>query len=423
MPDHARKSLGDPVASRAKAFLGPAILALLTITTQVVLRRELFPGEFGTLNALLGIVLVLLVPFAIFSACLRRELEAARHAAWHPPLLNRAALGWGMMCAVFLFMALPGLQLPRSSLQFFMLLVIAAGLLAICGRPITPVRWCLIIGVTAAVLRLVVSAWAAADWPMAESGLAAFLLAGLVAGLPALRDQTAPGALRGGWKILRPALLPTMAASSLGFALALFTNADRIAAQLTLGTADPDRVANAGSNADPLVFVDYRLFDDYQAAGLVARGLLWALLPLLGLFYVQRARLPRTSYASLRWFWIYLGALLLGALCLVVGGPVANAVFDSHRETSSGGPGALLPSFAGAFLVLGLVQAVGVFSLASKRHVECFLLAACSVGYTALLFNTGRHESLLTGVMAGGALISLALVLLVGVVRYARSHP
>jgi hypothetical protein len=368
-------------------------------------------------------VLVLLVPFAVFSARLRRELDAAKHGAWHPPLLNRAALAWGMVCLVFLFVALPELQLPRTSLQFFMLPVVAAGLLAICGRPVTPARWCLIVGVTAAVLRLVVSAWVAADWPTAESGLAAFLLAGLVAGLPALRDQPAPAALRGVWKLIRPALVPMLAAGSVAFALALFTNADRIAAQLTLGTADPDRVASADSNGVPLVFVDYRLFDDYQAAGLVARGLLWALFPLLGLFYVQRAQLPRTTYASLRWFWIYLGALLLGFVFLVVGGPVANALFAFRLAEPSGGPSALLPSFAGAFLVLGLVQAMGAFALASKRHIECFVLAACSAGYTALLFNTGRHESLMTGVMAGGALISLALVLLVGVVRYARSHP
>jgi hypothetical protein len=431
MPDHARTTPGERTVPGAKSFLGPATLALLTLLAQVVLRRELAPGEFGTLNALLGVLLVVLVPFAALSAILRRELAGAKHATWHGPLLNRAALAWGLACAVLLFVALPVLQLPRSSLQFFTLPAVAAGLLAICGRPATPARWCLIIGIAAAALRLVVSAWAAADWPTAESGLGAFLLAALVAGLPALRDQPEPGPLRGAWKILRPALVPTLAALGIALALALFTNADRIAAQLNLGTIDPNHVTGTDSSAEPFAFVDYRLFDDYEAAGLVARGLLWSLLPLLGLFYAQRVRLTSTTRASLRWFWIYLGALLLGALFLVVGAPVANALFnpyffqhaDAPRDVMIGNLTALLPAFAGAFVLLGLVQAVAVFALASKRHVECFVLAACSVAYTAVLFETGHHALLMTAIMAGGALMSLALVLLVGVVRYARSHP
>lgn len=454
MPDHARTAPTDRSLPRATSFLGPATLALLTLLAQIVLRRELAPGEFGTLNALLGVMLVVLVPFAALSAVLRRTLADAKRVAWHGPLLNRAALGWGGACAVLLFVALPALQLPRSTLQFFALPAMAAGLLAICGRPATPARWCMIIGVAAAALRLVVGAWAAADWPVAESGLGAFLLAALVAGLPALRDPPESGPVRGAGKILRPAAVPALAAIGVALALALFTNADRIAAQLNLGTADPNHVASLDSGGTPFVFVDYRLFDDYQAAGLVARGLLWSLLPLLGVFYARRARLARTTYESLRWFWIYLGALLLATVFLVVGGPVADALFNPHpvaaqtaaeahhqydggaayEKTAGGAPtpardeppsrvGALLPSFAGAFLVLGLVQAMAVFALASKRHVECLVLAACSGGYTAFLFNTGHHESLMTGVMAGGALMSLALVLLVGVVRYARSHP
>jgi hypothetical protein len=415
----------ETARSRTRALLGPATLALLTLLTQVVLRRELAPGEFGTLNALLGLVLILLVPLAALSAVLRRNLIAAQHAALHLPLLNRAALVWGITCVILLFIALPWFQLPRSSLQFFTLIVVAAGLLAICGRPATPVRWCALIGISAAVLRLVVSAWAGADWPTAESGLAAFLFAALLAGLPALRDQPDAGPLAPAWKILRPALIPGLAAIGIALALALFTNADRLAAQLNLGTADPHDLANLGPDGANLAFVDYRLFDDYQAAGLCARGLLGLLLPLLFLFYNQRVRLNRTTYDSLRWFWIYLGALFLGALFLALGAPVVRALFHPLDP----GPdnidqiGRLLPGFAGAFFLLGLLQAIAVFALASRRHVECFLLLACSLAYTAFLFNTGHHATIMLAAMSGGALASLALVLVVGVVRYARSHP
>jgi hypothetical protein len=424
-------SMVEPARPKASAIVGPVGLALLTVLTQVVLRRELAPGEFGTLNALIGLALVLLVPLAALSAVLRRELTAAQRPSLHLHLLNRAALAWGIVCVVLLLAMLPALQLARTSLQFFTLITVAAGLLAICGRPATPARWCVLIGLGAAAARLVLSAWAGADWPVAESGLAALLLGALLAGLPALRDQPEPGPLAGAWKILRPALVPGLAAVSVALALALFTNADRIAAQINLGTTDPDNVANLQAGNISLAFVDYRLFDDYQAAGLCARGLLWALLPLLGLLYFQRTRLDRTTYASLRWFWIYLGALFAGALLLALGAPLVNALFHPVFADPSALDGdeltshlaGLLPAFAGAFFVLGLVQAFAVFALASRRHVECFLLAGCSVAYTVCVFNAGRHAQVMLAVMSGAALMSLALVLLVGVVRYARSHP
>ena len=58
-----------------------------------------------------------------------------------------------------------------------MLITVGAGLLAICGRPATPVRWCAFIGIGAVLLRLGASGWFGMEWPSAESGLGAFLLA------------------------------------------------------------------------------------------------------------------------------------------------------------------------------------------------------------------------------------------------------
>ena len=292
-----------------KNAVGGIVIAALTVLAQIVLRRHLAPGEFGTLNALLGVALVMLVPLAAFSAFLRRELAAARAENLHVPILTRVAIAWAIACVVILLAVLPSLDLPRASLLFFELLVVTAGVLAICGRPVTPARWCAVIGISAAVLRLGVSSWAAGNWPMAESGLGALLLGGLLAGLPALRDQPETPPLAGAWKILRPAFVPGLAFVSVAVALALFTNADRIAAQVNLGTPDANNIVNMPMGAAVSAFVDYSQFDDYQTAGLWMRGLLWSLLPMLALFYRQRAGSSRTTYASLRWFWIYLGAL------------------------------------------------------------------------------------------------------------------
>jgi hypothetical protein len=190
-----------------KGLVSGISIAALTVLTQIVLRRELAPGEFGTLNALLGVALVLLVPFAALSAVLRGELKAANASNLYLPLLNRSALGWSLICFVVLFVALPPLKLPRVSLQFFMLITVGAGILAICGRPATPARWCAFIGIGAALLRLVVSGWFGIEWPSAESGLGALLLAGLLAGLAALRDQPDTPPITGAWKTFRPCRL------------------------------------------------------------------------------------------------------------------------------------------------------------------------------------------------------------------------
>jgi hypothetical protein len=418
--------------SLGRNFIVGIVIAALTVLTQIVLRRELAPGEFGTVNALFGLALVLLVPFAALSAVLRRELNAANASNLYLPLLNRSALGWSLICLVVLFVALPPMKLPRVSLQFFMLTTVGAGLLAICGRPATPARWCAFIGSGAALLRLVASGWFGMEWPSAESGLGALLLAGLLAGLPALRDQP-DTPITGAWKTFRPSLVPALAAISVALALALFTNADRIAAQPNLGAADPGAMVNMPTDAAGNALVDYGKFDAYQAAGLCDRWILWGLLPMLALHYAQRSGLKRTTYASLRWFWIYLGALLFGMLCLVYSGNFADYLFNPpfqgvtfHTRPpvhSYGQIGVLLPQLSVAFFLLGLLQGIAIFTLASRRYVECFVLAACSLAYTAFVFHAGHQAQLLPGVMAGGALISLMLVLFVGVVRYARTHP
>jgi hypothetical protein len=380
-------------------------IAGLTVLTQVVLRRELAPGEFGTMNALFGVALVAVAPLAGLSVALRRELAGAELASLHVPLLNRAAAGWAIACVMVLLATLPALNLPRSSLHFFTILMVVSAVFAVCGRPATPARWCAFVGVSAAVVRLLAGAWAGKDWPTAESGLGGLVLAALLAGLPALRDQPETAPLAEAWKILRPALVPGLATISLALALALLGNADRIAAQ---GCFTSAQTSNEG-------FVDYGRFDEYQSSGLLARAVLWGAFPLLLPFYMHRHAQTRTTYASLRWFWIYLAVVFVASIVLAFTGRLEHLLFG-------GEPDLFLPGFSGAVFLIGLLQGIALFALASRRHVECFTLAACSLGYTVVLFFA-NSPLLLPSLMAGGALVSLAIVLLVGVVRYARSHP
>jgi hypothetical protein len=390
------------------------VVGLLDFLSQVVLRRELAPGEFGTVNAVLGVVAILTAPvLALALVPYRGLLSPAEVEQWtvHRPALTRlATFGWGGVSLVLLFAALPFLSLPGLPLQMFAVLATAAMLAArlsatLChatGR----MRLLTALLIIAALVRLGISAVAGHYQPVAQSGIGAVILAAALVALPALQDYDFPALGVEGRHLLRKLVVPLLATASVVLALALFTNVHRVVAQSNFGAPDP---TNLG-------FVNPQGFDDFQAAALIARGVLTGTLALLAVFGLKRAALESTTLASLRGFWIYLGALVGGVVLLVAAAPLANVVF-------TGNPAAFLPGFAGAVFMLGLLQGAGVFALASRRWAECFVLGACSIAYTIFLFYGGYQPALLTSCMFGGSLISLMLVLFVGVIRYARSHP
>jgi hypothetical protein len=82
-----------------------------------------------------------------------------------------------------------------------------------------------------------------------------------------------------------------------------------------------------------------------------------------------------------------------------------------------------VPSLAATMIPLGLLQALGIFSLASRRYPECFVLGGCGVGYTLLLYLAGRQPQLMPAYMFGGGLVCLMVLLFVGVVRWGRKQP
>lgn len=390
------------------------VVGVLNFLSQVILRRELAPGEFGTANTVLGVVSALSGALLVLILVPHHRILSPQEAAqWkrHRPTLTRLAIfGWGGVSLALLFALLPSLSLPRVSLQIFAILAVEATLAA--GQGVARCRATKRMGLLTFLLlaggtvRLAGSAIAGHNYPVAQSGVGPVILAGALLALPALQDYHLPALGPGGRAVLRKLLLPLLATASVVLAVQLFSNAHLIVAQRNFGAPDP---ANFG-------FVNLGGFDDFQAAGLIVQRFLAITLLVLVVFWGKRTVLPRTTRASLRWFWIYLGALVAGAVLLVVAAPLANVVF-------TGNPATFLPSFAAAFLMLGLVQGVGVFALASRRWIECFVLGACGIAYTLFLFYAGHQPALMISCMFGGALISLMLVLFIGVVRYARSHP
>jgi hypothetical protein len=402
------------------------IVALLSFVTQIVFRR-LFtphPGEFGCLNAALGLVGFAAVPLLALNQAFtlyfardhapehRERVESLRAASLF--VVEAAALIWGGLLLLLLPILLPLLGLPRFSLQLFTLLVIFVTLGALVSGAVSSNRPRLWIGlvVAAALARLIAGAWIGGNEPWAESGLAAFFLAGLITLVPALREREIERDWRKAWLALRDRdfLLHLGTTLSVVLAVFLFTSADRFVAL--------SRFFNPSNN---LGYIDLGLFDGYQTAGLLGRALLWGTQPFLFLLYAERSRLTKTTAASLRFFWMYLAALIAGVILLILLAPFLSWLFcdtdKDYHDTRS-----FVPGFALTMLPLGLLQGLGVFALASRRHPECFILGGSSVAYLFLLWFLGQPQ-LMLAFMLGGAIMSLMVVLFIGVVRWGRRQP
>ena len=395
------------------------VIALLNFLSQIFLRRELAPGEFGTVNVVLGVVAVLAAPLLALDFFFNQRAVSPNAVpssqAHRRVIMEMATLGWGGISLVLLFVLLPLLDLPRTSLHILSILAVGAALFAVLSGSLCAsgnrLRFWTTMLVVAAAVRVIASAAFGYYQPWAQSGIAAVIIAGIVTAIPALQPRVGEPSRAEAWTFLRSRdfLVPCLATISILLALALFTNADRIVAQSEFGTPD---------HAD-MGYVDPPLFDDYQTAGLLGRALLWGTLPLLWVFYANRAALARSTFASFRFFWFYLGALVIGTILLVTLAPMWSAIFSGYPL----GVARFIPGFAGAMFMLGILQGIAIFALASRRYIECFTLGACSIAYTIFLYLFGHQPQVMTTCMFGGALVSLMIVLLVGVTRYARNHP
>ncbi len=404
-----------------------ALIALLNFVAQVIFRHEMRPGEFGTFNTTLGVIGLMTVPaFALHLAFThylarphadteRTRIENLRTSAF--VATETFVWAWGGLCAVLVFLVLPLLDLPRFSLRLFTLMNVLVAVGGVVGnawyeRGERRRIWTILL-VSAAAVRVLAGAGLASVEPWAESALAAVLIAGFITLTPALQARdTTPSARWSACRALldRDFLLCTGATFSVLLALFLFSNADRIVAQSWFGVATNNNLG----------IVNWPLFDAYQTAGLLARALLWGTQPLLWILFARRSRLAKTNAASLTFWWIYLGALFLGAIGLgFLAHPLSELFCGPNFQTTA----QFVPSLAAAMIPLGLLQGLGVFGLASRRYPECFVFGACSIGYTLLLYLTARQPQLVPAYMFGGGLVSLMAVLFIGVVRWGRKQP
>jgi hypothetical protein len=398
------------------------LLALLDAAAQIVFRRNLEPGEFATLNSLLGLVGLMAVPLVALRQALAcfypQENQLARREILRQanlPLVQSAALGWGFFCALFFLPALDLLELPRFTQGLFALpnvvVVLAGCLCASLYEQQNKLRFWAGLLIVAGCARVLAGFVLAGAEPWAESGLAAGILAGLVLLTPILR----PAKLAFGWDKAAVALRDREFRVYLGATLSvtlgifLFTNADRIVAQVWFGR----------STDNNLGLVRWGLFDGYQTAGLLGRALLWGTQPILLVLLARRARENNTGRELRRLCWLYLAVLIAGALLLpLLSLPLARLFGGPDEELTA----YFIPRFALAMVPLGMLQGLGIFVLASRRYPECFTLGAGSLAYTLLLVLVGKPQ-LMQSYMLGGGTVVLLLVLFIGVVRWGRKQP
>ena len=406
------------------------LVALLNFGTQAVLFYEMVrpgrdPGEFGIFNAALGIIGALTVPAAalplVFHGFFLRSQSTRLDALRASPLIFTETFTWlwAVGCVVLMALPIPMLlpALPRFSLEIFALINVLLLLGAVisgtaCAEANQGRLWALLL-VSAGLVRLALGGWVTVYQPSAEAALAAYVAGGFILLAPALRPREVTFTER--FRVLAAALDRTFLRHAgatlcvLG-GLYLFTNADRI-------TALDWRFVKVNGQAMPDAPLRHVL-DVYQATGLLARGLLWGTQPLLWVMYMERSVLEKTRASSLRFFWIYLGALLAGVFAL---GALAHfGAFDGVLGPIAGSLG---PTFAAAMIPLGLLQGLGIFALASRRLPECYLIGALGVIYTIVVEIVGDRPQTMLAYMFGAAVIALMVVLLVGVSRYARKSP
>ena len=404
-----------------------ALVALLNLATQASLFYEMAApgratGEFGVFNAALGIIGLLTVPALAVPLALRLFFARAQSTGLDRlressvVITETFAWAWAAVCVVLLLLPFPLPALPRFSLDVFqamnVLLMLGAVISGtVCAAVSQQRRWALML-VAVCLVRLALGGWITSYQPCGEAALAVYVVAGFITLAPALRPrEVSLGArLKACASVLDASFLRFAAATlSVLLGLYLFTNADRIVAL---------NWWNVKVNGYDIPSAQMRhIFDVYQATGLPARAVLWGTQPLLWMLYAERSKLDKTTAVALRFFWVYLGALIAGALA--VGFLLSNrflAALIPESETFG-------PTFAVVMLPLGLVQGLGIFSLASRRYPECYVIGACGIVYALVLdFVGGRPETMLP-YMFGSSVVALMIVLFGGVVRWGRRQP
>lgn len=250
-----------------------------------------------------------------------------------------------------------------------------------------------LIGLLSAVLRVLFGWPATRIWPMAEWAVlasAVMLLPNLLLfywrkELPRRADMVISP-----WTAEFVQFLVVSAACAIG--INLFTQGDLLIAKKYFPSA---------------------ALDAYGSAGLLARALPTAVGPLLIVLFTHRSGRQHSRggalQAQLQLIALYAGGLICGAVCLYALRGFCLQLL--HRNTPAAAD--MIAPLAVTMVFAGLLQALAMWSLASRWIKISSLYGALGVAYWLALLLFGKSPAALLGLMPVAAGISFAVVFLV----------
>jgi O-antigen/teichoic acid export membrane protein len=389
------------------------VAALGSYFFQALMRRHLSWPEFGYLNATLSLILFAGVPLTAASQTMTHHLAqmGALGRAEKVEQLQAAGLKllrhltWIVLalCMLLLPPLAAYLRFPRASLAWAGLLWIPVNLWSTLGS-----SWCaglnrfrllsgLIIG--AALLRLVAGAIAVSFYPWAEAGIAATIISGVVLGsIAVFSPHHATASSLRQIMLQRDWLIYGLAALAVAFGTLAFFQGDQILAQRHFPGEQLGR---------------------YTGAGLLGRTIVWASAPILTVYFTRRSGHHAGLTSPTPLLGIYLGMLAAGAVGILL---LRDELLQLLLGVKDADLSTMTARFALAMVPIGILQAMGCHSLATRRLPECLAFAACAVAYLAALSIHGQTPSLMLNVMSLGATVSVVLLALLSAVSRIRNR-
>jgi hypothetical protein len=288
-------------------------------------------------------------------------------------------------------------NIPRTSLTIIALVCVLGNLwtsyaTALC-QGLGWFKRLALIGLLSAVLRVLfgwpaTKIWPVAEWAVFASGVMLLPNLLLLCWRKDLPRQT--DAVISPWTSEFVQFLVVSAACAIG--INLFTQGDLLVAKKYFSSAQ---------------------MDAYGSAGLLARALPTAVGPLLTVLFTHRSSHHHhhgdALQEQLKLTGLYAGGLILGAICLY--GLRGFCLQLLHRNTPAAA--AMIGPLSVTMVFVGLLQALAMWSLASRWIKISLLYGALGLAYWLALLFFGKSPANLLGLMPVAAGISFAAVFLV----------
>jgi O-antigen/teichoic acid export membrane protein len=372
---------------------------------QMIMGRRLSVEEFGLLNTTLGLVGLLGLPLIISSNAITHYIAHFR-AQGNQAGLSGLLLGCrrfllrltvvGSVAAVVLVKPLAEFfNFPRNSLMLVAVVCVIAGLWGTFGSTLCQgmswFRRLAFVGMAAVVLRLVFGWFVTLKYPAAEAAALASAVA-LLANLALLywrKELVWTGERESpwGWDFARY-LMMAVACVGGGYC---FTQGDLLVAQRYF-------------QGDAL--------GHYAAAGLLGRALPMVVAPLLTVLFTSRSGHRQGTVVSeqLRLLGLYALGLMLGAAMLIaLRGFCIRLLLGAYTPDAA----AMVIPLTFTMVFVGLLQGIGMWSLASRWTWTTLVYGICGLAYWLALLGWGTSLAALLKVMpvvAGIAFVMLFCV-------------